>query len=217
MSMPIGRTLDNPGTADPIVWDRPADQVRNGINRQVQRIRDQRGLTPEASQALMAAAYLKGKAQLDGMNTANPAQRAPLLAAAKRAAFGVDDLLKGTSETDKAAVMLSFRDAQQRAAQLSTAGEARALLDTAMQTGDELLTRAVGNHALSSMDMGDTAQTYLDSHPAQAQAVQALADLQQPLSMAVLWEFVTPKPPELSGLTDYAIADLAAKASKYTG
>jgi len=217
MSMPIGRTLDNPGTADPLVWDRPADQVRNGINRQVQRIRDQRGITPEASQALMAAAYLKGKATLDGMNTANPAQRAADLAVAKRTAFGVDDLLTGTSETDKAAVMLSFRDAQQRAAQLSTAAEARALLDTAMQTGDELLTRAVGNHAMTSLDMGDTAQAYLDAHPAQAQAVQALADLQQPLSMAALFEFVCPLPPELSNLTEYAIADLAANASKYTG
>jgi len=217
MSTPIGRTLDNPGTADPLVWDRPADQVRNGINRQVQRIRDQRGITPEASQALMAAAYLKGKATLDGMNTANPAQRAADLAVAKRAAFGIDDLLTGTSETDKAAVMLSFRDAQQRAAQLSTAAEARALLDTAMQTGDELLTRAVGNHAMTSLDMGDTAQAYLDAHPAQAQAVQALADLQQPLSMAALFEFVCPLPPELSNLTEYAIADLAANASKYTG
>jgi len=215
MSMPIGRTLDNPG--EPLIWDRPADQVRNGINRQVQRIRDQRGITPEASQALMAAAYLKGKATLDGMNTANPAKRAADLAVAKRAAFGIDDLLTGTSETDKAAVMLSFRDAQQRAAQLSTAAEARALLDTAMQTGDELLTRAVGNHAMTSLDMGDTAQAYLDSHPAQAQAVQALADLQQPLSMAALFEFVCPLPPELSSLTEYAIADLAANASKYTG
>jgi len=74
MSMPIGRTLDNPG--EPLIWDRPADQVRNGINRQVQRIRDQRGITPEASQALMAAAYLKGKATLDGMSTALGSPRA---------------------------------------------------------------------------------------------------------------------------------------------
>ena len=33
-----------------------------------------------------------------------------------------------------------------------------------MQTGDELLTRAVDNHAMTSLDMGDTAQTDLDSH-----------------------------------------------------
>jgi len=164
MSMPIGRTLDNPGTADPIVWDRPADKVRDDIERGIQRIRDQRGLSPDASRSVIATAYVKGKALLDSMNTASPAQRAADLAAAKRAAFGADDLLRGTSETDKAAVMLSFRAAQQRAAQLSTAAEARALLDTAMQTGDELLTRAVGNHAMTSLDMGDTAQTDLDSH-----------------------------------------------------
>jgi len=215
MSMPIGRTLDNPG--DPLVWDRPADQVRNGINRQVQRIRDQRGITPEASQALMAAAYLKGKAQLDGMNTNNPAQIAAQVAAAKRKAFGIDDLLTGASQADKSTMAMSFRDAQQRAAQTTTSSEAQTLLDLANQSGDELLARAVGNHALSSMDMGDTAQAYLDAHPAQAQAVQALGDLQQPLSMAALFEFVCPLPPELSNLTEYAIADLAAKASKYTG
>jgi len=212
MTQPLP-TLDNP-TA---VWDRPADTVRDRLNQQIERIRGHSELSTEASQALMAAAYRKGKATLDGMNTANPAQRAADLAAAKRAAYGVDDLLRGTSETDKAAVMLSFRDAQQRAAQLTTAGEARDLLDTAMQTGDELLVRAIGNCALSSLDMGDVAEAYLDAHPAQAQAVQALADLQQPLSMAALFEFVCPLPPELSNLTEYSIADLAANASKYTG
>jgi len=206
-------TLDNP-TA---VWDRPADTVRDGLNRQIERIRGHSELSTDALLSLVSAAYLKGKAQLDGMNTNNPAQVAAQVAAVKRAAFGIDDLLTGASQADKATMAMSFRDAQQRAAQTTTSSEAQTLLDVANQSGDELLARAVGNHAIASLDMGDTAQAYLDQHPAQAQAVQALADLQQPLSMAALFEFVCPLPPELSNLTEYAIADLAANASKYTG
>ncbi len=119
MSMPIGCTLDNPGTADPIVWDRPADKVRDDIERGIQRIRDQRGLSPDASRSVIATAYVKGKVLLDSMNTASPAQRAADLAAAKRAAFGVDDLLRGTSETDKGRrdAVLPRRPATRRPAQ----------------------------------------------------------------------------------------------------
>jgi len=215
MSVPIGRTLDNPG--EPLIWDRLADQVRNGINRQVQRIRDQRGITPEASQALMAAAYLKGKAQLDGMNTNNPAQIAAQVAAVKRKAFGIDDLLAGASQADRATMAMSFRDAQQRAAQTTSSSEAQTLLDVANQSGDELLARAVGNHALSSMDMGDVTEAYLAAHPTQAEALDELQQLQQPASAATMFEFVAPKPPELSSMSDGQIVAYAAQASKYTG
>ncbi len=197
------------------VWDRPADQVRDGLNRQVQRIRDKRGLTPDATRSLIADAYLKGKAQLDGLNTASPGQVAAQVAAAKRKAFGIDDLLAGASQADRATMAMSFRDAQKRAAMTTTSGEAQALLDLANQSGDELLARAVGNHALSSMDMGDVAQGYLDQHPSQAEALGMLQQLQRPASISTLFEFVAPKPTELSGMSDGQIATYAAQATKY--
>ncbi len=206
-------TLDNP-TA---VWDRPADTVRDGLNQQMERIRGHSELSPDAMLSLVAAAYLKGKAQLDGMNTNNPAQIAAQVAAVKRKAFGIDDLLAGSSQADRATMAMSFRDAQQRAAQTTTSSEAQTLLDVANQSGDELLARAVGNHALSSMDMRDVAESYLTNHPAQAAALDELQQLQQPASAATMFEFVAPKPPELSGMSDGQIVAYAAQASKYTG
>jgi len=120
-------TLDNP-TA---VWDRPADTVRDGLNQQIERIRGHSELSTDAMLSLVADAYLKGKAQLDGMNTNNPAQIAAQVAAVKRKAFGIDDLLTGSSQADKATMAMSFRDAQQRAAQTTTSSEAQTLLDVA--------------------------------------------------------------------------------------
>lgn len=210
MTQPLP-TLDNP-TA---VWDRPADTVRDGLNQQIERIRGHSELSTDALLSLVADAYLKGKAQLDGMNTNNPAQIAAQVAAVKRQAFGIDDLLAGSSQADRATMAMSFRDAQQRAAQTTTSSEAQTLLDVANQSGDELLARAVGNHALSSMDMGDVAEAYLDAHPAQAQALDELQQLQKPASAATMFEFVAPKPPELSGMSDGQIVAYAAQASKY--
>ncbi len=210
MTQPLP-TLDNP-TA---VWDRPADTVRDGLNQQIERIRGRRELSTDAMLSLVAAAYVKGKAQLDGMDTNNPAQVAAQVAAVKRAAFGIDDLLTGSSQADRATMAMSFRDAQQRAAQTTTSSEAQTLLDMANQSGDELLARAVGNHAMTTMDMGDVAEAYLDQHPAQAEALDELQQLQQPASAATMFEFVAPKPPELSSMSDGQIVAYAAQASKY--
>ena len=210
MTQPLP-TLDNP-TA---VWDRPADTVRDGLNQQIERIRGRRELSTDAMLSLVAAAYVKGKAQLDGMDTNNPAQVAAQVAAVKRAAFGIDDLLTGSSQADRATMAMSFRDAQQRAAQTTTSSEAQTLLDMANQSGDELLARAVGNHAMTTMDMGDVAEAYLDQHPAQAEALDELQQLQQPASAATMFEFVAPKPPELSSMSDGQIVAYAAQDSKY--
>jgi len=212
MTQPLP-TLDNP-TA---VWDRPADTVRDGLNQQMERIRGHSELSTDAMLSLVAAAYLKGKAQLDGMNANNPAQIAAQVAAVKRKAFGIDDLLAGASQADKATMAMSFRDAQQRAAQTTTSSEAQTLLDLANQSGDELLARAVGNHAMASMDMRDVTESYLTNHPAQAAALDELQQLQQPASAATMFEFVAPKPPELSGMSDGQIVAYAAQTSKYTG
>ncbi len=206
-------TLDNP-TA---VWTRPADTVRDGLNQQMERIRGHSELSTDAMLSLVAAAYVKGKAQLDGMDTNNPAQVAAQVAAVKRKAFGIDDLLTGASQADRATMAMSFRDAQQRAAQTTSSSEAQTLLDVANQSGDELLARAVGNHALSSMDMGDVTEAYLAAHPTQAEALDELQQLQQPASAATMFEFVAPKPPELSSMSDGQIVAYAAQASKYTG
>ena len=191
-------------------WNRPADLVRSGLERDVQRIRDRIELSPAAAQARIAAVYLKAKTSMDAMNTANPAKRAADLAAAKRNLFGIDDLTTGASPADRASMALSFRDAQQRAAQLTTTAEAQALLDLADQSGDELLARAVGNAALSGLGMDDVGQAYLAARPQQAKAYDALRGLTRMGSIAEILEFVLPKPPELAQVSDNRLAAMPA-------
>jgi len=147
---------------------------------------------------------------MDAMNTANPAKKAADLATAKRNLFGIDDLTTGASPADRASMAMSFRDAQQRAAQLTTSTEAQALLDLADQSGDELLARAVGNQALSGLGMDDVATTYLAARPRQAQAAENLRALTRMGSIADILEFVLPRPPELSQVSDNQLTALAA-------
>lgn len=199
--------MTNPATP---TWNRPADQVRARLERDVQNIRDQIELSPAASTARIAKVYVKAKASMDAMNTANPAKKAADLAAAKRNLFGIDDMTAGASPADRAAVSLSFRDAQQRAAQLTTAPEAQALLDLADQSGDELLARAVGNAALSRLGMDDVGQAYLAARPQQAKAYDALRGLTRMGSIVEILEFVLPKPPELTQVSDSQLTAIAA-------
>ncbi len=199
--------MTNPTTTE---WNRPADQVRARLERDVQTIRDRIELSPAASQARIAAVYQKAKTAMDAMNTANPAKRAADLGAAKRSLFGIDDLTTGASPADRASMALSFRDAQQRAAQLTTTADAQALLDLADQSGDELLARAVGNAALSGLGMDDVGQAYLAARPQQAKAYDALRALTRMGSIAEILEFVLPKPPELAQLSDSQLTTLAA-------
>jgi hypothetical protein len=151
---------------------------------------------------------------MDALNSANPGKQAADLAAAKRRLFGIDDLTAGASPADRATMAMSFRDAQQRAQQLTTSSEAQELLDLADQSGDELLARAVGNAAMSGLGFSAVADKYLANRPKQQAAVDALQGMQRMRPMADLWEFVLPKPTELSSLHDSQIAAAAAAAGQ---
>ncbi len=210
--------MDNPLGEGP-AWDRPADKVRDALSAQVDKIRNRKELNPAAAKSLIAQSYVAAHQQMADLNSNAPQAKAAQVAAAKRAAFGIDDLTKGSTPAEQAALAMNFRDAQQRAGQLSSAGQAQALYDTANQSGDELFTRAVGNRALSDPALGATAvaDDFLASHPDQA---AALADLQQLLTAAPdaasLFEYILPRPSELSSLNDTAIAALANSANTFT-
>ena len=195
-------------------WNRPADQIRTNLDNAVQQIRNKNALSIEARRTLIAAAYTKARAQMDALNSANPGKQAADLAAAKRRLFGIDDLTSGASPADRATMSMSFRDAQQRAQQLTSPAEAQALLDLADQSGDELLARAVGNQAMTGLGFDTVADNYLAARPKQQAAVDALQGMQRTGTMAEILEFVLPKPIELSSLHDSQIAAAAASAGE---
>ena len=195
-------------------WNRPADLIRTNLDNTVQQIRNKNALSIEARRTLIAAAYTKARAQMDALNSANPGKQAADLAAAKRRLFGIDDMLSGASPADRATMSMSFRDAQQRAQQLTSPAEAQALLDLADQSGDELLARAVGNQAMTGLGFDTVADNYLAARPKQQVAVDALQGMQRTGTMAEILEFVLPKPIELSSLHDSQIAAAAASAGQ---
>lgn len=212
------QTLDNPLGEGPS-WDRPADKIRADLGTQVDRIRNRKDLNAAAAKSLIAQKYVAAQGQMAALSSDAPQAKAAQIASAKRAAFGIDDLTKDGTPAEAAALAMNFRDAQQRAAQLATPEQASALYDTANQSGDELLTRAVGNRAVSDPLLGadDVADTYLASHPDQAVAVAALNDLLTvTMDAAQMFEYILPKPSELGSMNDSQIAAAANTANTFT-
>lgn len=201
----------------PIVWDRPADRIRDQAEAAYNRARNNPAITTEAGLSLIAKAYIAARAGMDGLIPQSQGQRRVDLAALKRKLYGVDDLVGAASPADKATVAISYRDAQQRVAQVESPNELMYLLDNAEQTGDELLARAVGNAALSGGIFGNTdvADKYLSTRPAKAAAWEQLQAASRLPDAATLFEFALPKPSELAALNDSEVAALAAKANAF--
>jgi hypothetical protein len=213
------QSIDNPFGQAP-AWDRPADKVRSDLASQVQAIRNRKELQPAAARSLIAQKYVAAKQKMDAMSAAAPSDHLAQVAAAKRSAFGIDDITAGSSPAEQTAHAMSYRDAQQRASQLGSAAQARALFDTANQSGDEHLVRAIGNRAITDPFLGaqDIAADYLTSHPTQATAYNNLQQLlTKAPDAASLFEYITPRPSEISNLSDNEISNLAGAAPQYQG
>jgi hypothetical protein len=205
-------------TTDPRTrtWDRPADRVRDNLDRRVQRHRDNTSLNAEARDAFIAEEYLSAKRQMDEISKATAADRAQKVAAAKRRVFGVDDILgSAASATDRATAAISYRDATDRASKLSNQAEAQEMLDSAERSGDDILARAV---AAWAVDRGvqSVADRYFDTRPQQSQALGEYMNALQPTKggAADLFEFVLPTPSEVAHSL-YNPEALAAQADTY--
>lgn len=195
-------------------WDRPADTLRDELEVQFDRVRNNAMLSPEARQAFMAELYVAARRTMDVLQEGSGAATARSLADAKRRLYGIDDILASASPSEKITAAISFRDAQDRAGQLENESQARTLLDTADRSGDELLARAVGSWAIDNGDQ-DLTEQYLAGRPAQAQALADLQQMSRPLNAATMFEFALPRPPELSAYSDTAIDSLATRAAEY--
>jgi hypothetical protein len=218
MTSPISDTVI--GTADPrtgqVVWNRPADKLRDAAETAYARIRSARALSDYAKRAMVASVYLKLKEDMDAAQSKAGIATAADLALLKRKLYGVDDLIRGASNAEQATLQISFRDAQSRAESIGNERDARTLLDRANQTGDELLARAVGNQlvtlACAGIPVGNTLDEYLSTRPQKATAYAAYVAACQPTSMASLFEYAAPSPPEVHGLTQGQMDTMIAEA-----
>lgn len=214
----FGRTLDSAMVLGSPTWDRPADRLRSAAEARYDTIRNSAGLTPEATQSLLAQVYLRLVADMQALESRSNVAAVQDAAAIKRRLFGIDDLVGRANPADAATMAVSFRDAQDRAQQIQNEAQAQELLDRANETGDELLARAVGNYCLSDGGFGPTyagvGDAYLADRPDKAAAYAELQDARQPLDVATMWEFVVPQPLELNGLNSSQITLLASNAEQ---
>jgi hypothetical protein len=222
--MSVDPNIDPTDPRKRLVWDRPADKVRDSAEAAYERTRGDRSLNSDARLARVAKTYVSTRDELQMMQGASGVNAQAALAAAKRNLFGTDDLVRNGSPADAAAIAVSYRDAQDRAARIETPEEAAELLARAEESGDELLARAVGAHVLARSPLhalgfggafDGVAEQYLNARPAQAQAYDDLVRLNHAGSVTDMWEFVSPKPTELSGMNDAQIETLAAGADQY--
>lgn len=112
-----------------------AAKIRDRLACEVQHIRGQRNLTPQGRRARLAAAIVKAQGELATLRT-DEAQR---LAARRDELHGG---LFGHVRPDDNRI-ISIRDAADRAARLTSADEAAALMNRAEETGDTVLLKAV--------------------------------------------------------------------------
>ena len=192
-----------------------ADAIREAAATRVQRIRDRKELSAEAKRSAIAKIHLGQKTQLAALQDKANQDIAAGRRAAMTTAFGIDDIAGDATSRLTAAV--SYRDAQDRVANLQSPTEALQVLNRAEGSGDELLARAVAQRAYEQRRTDPSWQQALDEYLApRPKAQQAVADLlaaDRPVNARGLFAFVAPPPPEVSGLADHQLAALASDPS----
>lgn len=192
-----------------------ADRIRQNAETAYGQIRSNGDLTVDAIRARLAAVYLDAKTRMDSLHAEATDGYQASWQKALIAAFGTSDL--ASTAADRAALSLSYRDAQDRAAALDSDRAAADLLSRANDTGDELLARAVAQRAwemggqLGGVGWGDVLDTFTSTRPRAAAAIATLVNLQgsgRNASSLFAWMIATPS--ELAGMSDYQISALAA-------
>lgn len=203
-----------------------AEQIRADVAAAYDRVRTNPTLTDQAKRIAIAGLFETAQQQMSNLQQKTNDNVARKVQAATTAAFGIDDIASPSS-ANRASVSLSYRDAQDRAAQLDSPRDGLALLARATASGDELLARAVFGQAWAQAgnDPGWNAviDQYVASRPAAGRAVDALVNLgQQPggiltpngvgvLSLGAFFGWIVPTPFELLGMSSYSISALAAE------
>ncbi len=193
-----------------------ADTLREQHAARAERIRAKPELSDHGRAMLLARNYLDAKSKMAELEQTARADDNAQRTRSERAAFGTGGL-----PGDPATVAVSYRDAQDRAAAITSSTDAAALLARAERSGDEPLARAVAGQAhdqssngLGALDSGwqHVLDSYTASRPRAALDVNTLRDLSGSTSMRDLFTHVLATPPELSRIPASQLAALADAA-----
>jgi hypothetical protein len=167
--------------------------------------RNNQAITPEERTRRIAKAWVQLKDTLDAIRASD----------ANATNGRRDQLAKQIYGLPTAADSLSYRDALDRANQITGTRDALALLEQARVSGDDILARAVLSVAYTN-GWADVINAYTASNPQNEAAADELWSLTTAStglttqSFIQLGEYLAPKPLEIARYDDWAISNLAA-------
>lgn len=187
-----------------------ADQIRTKADADYSAVRLRSELTADAKRARIAVVFDGANKRMEELRASAGAASDEQRKAVTSAAWSLDDIAP-TNAVDRAAAAMSYRDAQDRAAQIDNASTAISAMMDANAVGDELMARAVARIAYT-LGWPEVVARYTQDRPKAQTALAALAALDRPqrVTAADLFWAVLPAPPELGGLQDFQVAQLAA-------
>ena len=184
------------------------EDLRATADARYAEIRNNPDLSQEAKRRAIAKFYLVTKAGVDKLKSDLDAATNGRQEALARQLYGIPAPADGS-------VAISYRDAQDRAGKAEDESAAIALVNRAMVAGDDLQVRALLEVGYSNAWSG-VINAYTDRDPTKEAIAEELWDLTtvsgKPANniFTGYLNYLTPQPPELSGLTDYVIQELAA-------
>ena len=199
-------TLDGPAKVADLnaVYSRRLDEIRASA------------YDNDAKRVLMARAYRDIKKQAEQIRAEVERTTKAEAESLQRDLFGIDRFVSASSpDSSRASLAISFRDAQDRAAKLERPEQGLELLNRADRGGDEMLARAVVEHAI---DHGwvDVLNAYADRRPGTEAKLQRLVDLNASGNAGITRafrdeaDFYVPPPLELGRSADVHTEQLAA-------
>lgn len=163
------------------------DRIRGRYHEEVAALRANNDLSAEGLQRRLADAYVKVKAELDELATAEREDLNSRKDVLEQRFLGARRSLAG----DAATHAISARDASDRAARLKSPTEAIELLRRAESNGDEILVRALVRESLDRAPQSggikrdengnawdDVGRAYLDSRPELMPVAEELAEIE---------------------------------------
>ncbi len=183
----------------------PADKIRATYTVKAAEIKSRRDLSDEGRARQLAKALVTARDEMTKLKRKDAERTNRRRADLQQRHFG-------NSKSWDSATVISFRDALDRADRLKSPDEAAALLERAIMTGDEVLSRAVAQRAMGRITlkgMGDgwskVVDRWLEGQPSgTVEDIQELADIEHD-STNVKSRFVQsmsyslPTPVELNG------------------
>lgn len=174
-----------------------AVQLHEQFNSRAASIRSDAQLSDQGKVERLAAVFVPYRDALSKIATDSQAAQEQRRVSLVRTAFGVP--------TDPIQAM-SYRDAQGRAEQITDPNIAAAKLTQAVETGDELFAKALGQRA-NEMGWLPVLQQYMAASPAAGRSLEELSQMQTGVANSIVdaFHYAPQKPPELSRYSDYEL------------